>query len=144
MSLKLMTFKISTLVSDGHAAITYILMAQMLEELQLSVRALGQDGGAERLHNLLDGHGLVRELILGRAVPYKSAECLGAMAESMASHHTRPKAPMPTGCKSVYLFHRQSSGVHSTAVRGGGGKAPAGNLEGRAKDLGTHKLRHDD
>ena len=45
---------------------SYVLVPQVLEQLQLAVGALRENGGAERLHDLLDGHGLARELILGR------------------------------------------------------------------------------
>jgi len=41
-------------------------MLQMLQELELAVRALSQDWSAEGLHNLLDSHRLSRQLILGR------------------------------------------------------------------------------
>lgn len=45
---------------------TYVLMAQMLEQLELAVCALGEDGRAEGLHDLLDRNGRSGELILGR------------------------------------------------------------------------------
>lgn len=45
----------------------YVLMLQVLEQLELSVRSLGQDRCAKRFHNLLDRHRLAGELILGRA-----------------------------------------------------------------------------
>jgi hypothetical protein len=38
-------------------------MPKMLEQLQLSVGALGQDGGAEGLHDLLDGDRLTCQLV---------------------------------------------------------------------------------
>ena len=44
--------------------IAHIFVSEVLQELQLSVCALGQDWSAERLHDLLDSHGLVGELIL--------------------------------------------------------------------------------
>lgn len=40
-------------------------MAKVLEELELTVRPLGEDGGAEGLHDLLDGNILVGELVPG-------------------------------------------------------------------------------
>lgn len=43
-------------------------MSQVFQQLELSVGSLGQDWGAERLHDLLDGDILVCELIAGRAV----------------------------------------------------------------------------
>jgi hypothetical protein len=48
-------------------------MAQVLEQLQLTVCALGQDRRAEGLHNLLDCDRRGSELVLGRAVPVVSA-----------------------------------------------------------------------
>jgi hypothetical protein len=75
-------------------------MSEMLQKLQLSVCALRQDRGAEGLHDLLDGHGLARELILGRTAP-KSIP--NPLLRARDAYQTRPKAPMPTGCKSVYL-----------------------------------------
>jgi hypothetical protein len=65
MSLKLITCGLSGSLNQAPIAYSYILMSQMLEELQFSVCALGEDGGAEGLHDLLDGHGLVGELIFG-------------------------------------------------------------------------------
>jgi hypothetical protein len=44
----------------------YVLVPQVLEQLQLAVGTLRKDRSAEGLHNLLDGHGLAGELILGR------------------------------------------------------------------------------
>lgn len=55
-------------------SISYVLMSEVLQELQLSVGSLGQDGRAERLHNLLDGHGLAGKLIFGRAGSMTSDE----------------------------------------------------------------------
>jgi hypothetical protein len=42
-------------------------VSQMLQELELSVGAFGEDGCAEGLHDLLDGDILVGELIASRA-----------------------------------------------------------------------------
>jgi len=47
---------------------THILMLQMLQQLQFSVCSLGQDGCAERLHDLLDCDILSRETIFSRAM----------------------------------------------------------------------------
>jgi len=46
---------------------TYILVPQVLEQLQFSVGSFRKNRCAERLHDLLDRHGLVGELVLGRA-----------------------------------------------------------------------------
>ena len=45
---------------------TDILVTEVLEQLELAVGALGQDGRAEGLHDLLDGHCLAGELVFGR------------------------------------------------------------------------------
>jgi hypothetical protein len=69
MSLRLMTCSIQSdglISSEKKFSNTHILMPQVLEQLQLAVGTLGQDGCAERLHDLLDGNGLVCELILCR------------------------------------------------------------------------------
>lgn len=57
----------------GDGVESYVFMAQVLEQLQLTVCALGQDRRAEWLHNLLDRDRRGSELILGRAVPVVSA-----------------------------------------------------------------------
>ena len=67
MSLKLMTcylFSETALRPSKRGAVSYVLMAQMLEKLQLAVCALGQNGCAEWLHDLLDCDGRRGELIL--------------------------------------------------------------------------------
>jgi hypothetical protein len=47
---------------------SHIFVPQMFQELELTVGTLGQDGGAKRLHNLFNRHGLAGELIFCRAV----------------------------------------------------------------------------
>lgn len=37
---------------------THVLMLQVLQELQFSIRSLGEDRGAEGLHDLLHGNAL--------------------------------------------------------------------------------------
>ena len=46
---------------------TNVLVLDMLEKFELAVSAFGKDGSAKGLHNLLDSHGLVCELVLRRA-----------------------------------------------------------------------------
>lgn len=46
-------------------------MLQVLQKLQLAIRPLGQDGGAEGLHDLLNGDILACELIFGGASPIR-------------------------------------------------------------------------
>jgi hypothetical protein len=43
-----------------------ILVPEMLEQLQLTISALRQDGCAEGLHDFLHGNGLAGKLIFGR------------------------------------------------------------------------------
>ena len=43
--------------------VLYILMAEMLQQLELPVGAFGKDRSAEGLHDLLDCHGLASELV---------------------------------------------------------------------------------
>jgi len=60
MSLKLMTcylFSGGPQVHRERGAKSYVLVAQVLKELQLAVCALGQNGCAEGLHDLLDCDG---------------------------------------------------------------------------------------
>lgn len=49
-----------------HRAFSYILVTKMLEKLQLSVCPLREDGGAKRLHDLLNCHSLAGQLVFGR------------------------------------------------------------------------------
>lgn len=67
MSLKLMTFVASANIFRDMTGQPNILMAEMLQQLELSVGAFGKDRGAEGLHNLLDRHCLASKLVLGRA-----------------------------------------------------------------------------
>ena len=66
MSLRLMTCELLGDSPDAIVRTPHILMSQVLEQLQLSVCPLGEHRGAERFHNLFDGHGLAGELVLGR------------------------------------------------------------------------------
>jgi hypothetical protein len=78
---------------------TYVLVLEMLEELQLAVCPLGEDRCAEWLHNLLHGNGLAGKLIFGRAIvvsPSVRAFSFPAFSVSY-THQTSPKAPIPTG-----------------------------------------------
>jgi hypothetical protein len=77
----------------------------MLQELQLSVCALGQNRSAERLHNLLDGYGLAGELILGGAAPLSVSACAfrgreGIPDETESAHAHGLQVGVPLGCVS--------------------------------------------
>lgn len=90
-------------------------MSQVLEKFQLSVSPFRQDGSAERLHDLLDGHILVGELVAGGAGASQRDDVSAANArsqrrkgqghrrESREIYQTSPNAPIPTGCRSEYL-----------------------------------------
>lgn len=141
MSLRLMTCEgqyIYILLLQGMRM--YIFMPQVLEQLELSVGPLGQDGRAERLHDLLDGDGLVCQLVFGGAAV--STVSLADMAMTWKSwdiYQTSPKAPMPTGCRSEYLRQSVISTLHLVCRIV---DAPGGDLEGGAEYLGAHELRH--
>ena len=79
-------------------------MLEVLQELQFAVSALGKDRRGEGLHDLLDGHGLPGELVLCGAGPREQRQC-GDSPDP--TYQTRPKAPIPTGCKSTYLMHKK-------------------------------------
>jgi hypothetical protein len=74
MSLREMTCARGSAVCKSGAGYlaTHVLMLQMLQQLQFPVCSLGQDRGAEGLHDLLDGHTLPGELVFGGAGPRKS------------------------------------------------------------------------
>jgi len=104
---------------------TDILVSEMLQQLEFSVRALGQDRGAEGLHDLLDGHILTGELIFGRAEASPGAvskpglrlRCWGHQgAGEGGPYQTRPKAPMPTGWRSEYLYKYNQPGLPDVLV----------------------------
>ncbi len=59
-----------------------VLVTDVLEQFELTVGTLGENGSGEGLHDLLDSYRVL--------VSWSFAE------------QTRPKAPMPTGCKSTY------------------------------------------
>lgn len=108
MSLKLMTFARSVPIHGAGRLIAYILMAKMLQQLELSVGALREDRSAKRLHDLLDRHRLTSQLIFGRTEPIRQRPGGRLDVVRGRDYQTSPNAPMPTGCKSVYLAGCQS------------------------------------
>jgi hypothetical protein len=125
--------------------LAYILVAEVLEQLQLSVGSLSEDRCAEGLHDLLDGDILVRELVAGRATSIQqSAPARHPGSRHRATYQTRPKAPMPTGWRSEYLLHSRNVSQGSGGCVVAGCTIPGGDLEGRPEDLGADKLGHDD
>jgi len=63
MSLRLMTYGCSA-EAPGIVCATYILMSEVLQQLQLPVCPLRQNWSAEGLHDLFDRDRLAGELIL--------------------------------------------------------------------------------
>jgi hypothetical protein len=101
----------------------------MLEQLELAVCALGKDRCAEGLHDLLDGNILVGELITGRTVGIKVSDRLLLAdfvwpGKGRLTYQTSPKAPIPTGCRSEYLW-----GCELVAVGHDGANCEAGHPE---------------
>jgi hypothetical protein len=115
ISLRLMTCCLFSEVSrwSRKSGKAYVLVAQVLEQLQLTVCALGQDRRAEGLHDLLDCDGRSSELILGRAVPGVSAcpfdsspECNSPYKpESTHTHRLQIRVPVVSvsPCSSRFL-----------------------------------------
>jgi len=136
ISLKLMTCQVVRNGDCARTLIAHIFVSQMLKKLQFAVCSFGQDGGAEGLHNLLDCHGLAGELVFRRTA---LMSVFGRHAAQWQTYQTRPKAPMPTGCRSVYL---QQTSVQRVLGAQAGCCAPACYLERRAEDLGAHKFSH--
>lgn len=114
-------------------------MLQVLQQLQLAVGTLRQDGRAEGLHDFLHRHRLRCELVFGRA--FVDGQSMFSSCFRTPTHHTSPKAPMPTGWRSVYLLYHQLP-CPPYLVGGRAVSAPAGDLKGRAKDLRTHEFGH--
>lgn len=110
MSLKLM-------ICSGHQYFSkdnrgdngpHIFMLQVLQKLQFAICSLGQDRRTEWLHNLLHCDRLSCQLIFGGAENMPSLANLDHSRCGVAvSYQTSPKAPIPTGWRSVYL---QSNG----------------------------------
>ncbi len=98
--------RVQSLLLQAGELVPYILMAKMLQQLQFSVGSFRKDWGTERLHNLLDCHGLASQLVLCRT-KQEVSERWGRVGAEKISYQTSPKAPMPTGCKSVYLAANQ-------------------------------------
>lgn len=123
----------------------YVFVLQMLEQFQFSIRSLRQDRRAERLHYLLDSHGLSCELIFGRAT------CLlvHALSSLFASFQIRTirvqKLPCPLAADR-YICAGQSFFPHLCTLPRRclriSCHEPAGDLERRAEDLGTYEFRH--
>ena len=111
-------------------------MSQVLQKLEFSIGSFGQHRSREWFHNLLHGNGLTGQLILCRALYVVREATTGRL--HVCPYQTRPKAPIPTGCKSVYLILKS---VRLFFVRTES-CVPAGDLECSPKNLGAYELRH--
>lgn len=109
----------STNVVLSHMA-AYVLVSEVLEQLELTVGSLGKDGCAEGLHDFLDGDILVGELIARGAVVCQSVPTRAILAngidspdETKSSHAHRLQVRV-----SVLQISRCSSAIaliaHST------------------------------
>ena len=139
------TLSSSKLFVYSGARQSYVLMPQVFKQLELAVGTLRKDGSAKRLHNLLNRHRLASELILCRATRHPSTTPFFRSIIVPWTHQTSPKAPMPTGCRSVYLDNPSASPLerlcHTFCFRAECG-VPARDLERRAENLGTYEFRH--
>lgn len=101
MSLRLIIYRLSRYARKG-LEWTNVFMAEVLEQLELTIGSFRQDWGAKGFHDLLDSDRLVGELVFCRTTIVSSQ--FPTVNPSMMSYQTRPNAPMPTGCRSVYLY----------------------------------------
>lgn len=54
-------------LDEPEEEVTHILVSQVLEQLQLAISSLTQNGGGKGLHDFLDGDRGARELVFCRA-----------------------------------------------------------------------------
>ena len=141
MSLKLMTCGCSAdrRISALSAA-AYVLMLEVLQQLQLSVCSLRQDRRAEGFHDLLHRNRLSGELVLRRAVRTLSEPTLPIIAAVPLTRRARRLPCRPAAGQCIY--RAISMFVSSSELGVGVGLAPACDFEGGAEDLSAHELRH--
>lgn len=119
----------------------YVLVAQMLQKLELAIGSFRENWGAERLHDLFDCHGLTGQLIFCRTEQKLSTK--GGMHGDRGVL-TRPvqKLPCPLAasrCTCLSINH----GRFIDASDGGTiFDLPAGYLERCTKNLGTYEFCH--
>jgi hypothetical protein len=111
MSLKLITCGCSADFRNiAPSALAYVLVLEMLQQLQLSICSLGQDWRAERLHDFLNRHRLPSELILRRAARscqnalYLSKQPTFLPDKSEGSHADRLKVSVSMARSVCLLF----------------------------------------
>jgi hypothetical protein len=105
MSLKLIIYHTVRIERCARNFVAHVFVSQMFEEFQFSVCSLGEDGGAEGLHNLLDRHSLVGELILRRTATMLVLRLLPLLSNK----HTRRDQKRP--CRRAadrYIFMEKS------------------------------------
>jgi hypothetical protein len=143
MSLKLIICGGSARIPRRTGEISYVLVSEMLEELQFSVCALGEDGSAKGLHDLLDGNGLAGELILCRAAIHISCD---VMDIAVCAWHILTRQDQMRPCLRAadrcICFSQVSECASSAAMRGVA--VPACDLECRAENLGAYEFSHGD
>jgi hypothetical protein len=90
----------------------YILVLDVLKQLELAVRALGKYRRRKGFHDLLDRDSSCRQLVLGRAI-------IGWLEYSTVMRYvtcqTRPNAPVPS--QYVRLGQREQSLTHSNGLQ---------------------------
>ena len=146
------TLSFSRIVNSARAA-THILVLQVLEQLQLAICPLGEHGGAEGLHDLLDGDGLVRELVLrgarrerpcqSRLLSIFSERVIVNLPDQTKRSHAdglEIRVPVCKKAAGSALDHSCRSDVSRARVRGVG--IPRCYLKGGPKDLGAHEFGH--
>ena len=105
----------------------------MFQELEFTIGSFGEDRSAERLHNLLDRNRLLCELVFGGAVVVSTlksevvADCIPNKTKGTHADRLQVGVPEPGVSKELL--------ADCTRI-------PAGDLKGRAEDLGSHKLSH--
>lgn len=95
MSLRLMTFPNSVRSTSCIGIYSYILMAKMLQELQLSIGTFREYGCAKRFHDLLDSDGLTGELIFcgaGKTISQRVTNLSKRIRTKPARRHPSPPA----------------------------------------------------
>lgn len=112
-------------------------MSQMFQEFQFSIGTFGQNRRRKWLHDLLDRNRLLGQLVFGGAAPWSAG----------GSHSFDRDRDIPDQTKRTHADRLQICVPESPSVLDPGTSRsttlPAGDLESRAKDLGTDKLGHD-
>lgn len=99
--------------------LTRVLMANVLEKLQLSICTFRQDGCAEGLHDLLDRYGLSSKLIPGGTVRVSLGQEGGDASIYTRLDRKHPCLRVVDPCiylsvSSVYAYHAQDSSRRPT------------------------------